>query len=65
MEYSAQNVGFINALVNGGGNGYYERQAYTIFMMRVLLDGVDREATVVVPAHKRKSSVQVSMLAPE
>ncbi|MFP3755934.1 peptidase M23 [Cupriavidus sp. SIMBA_020] len=65
LEYSAQNVGFINALVNGGGNGYYERQAYTIFMMRVLLDGVDREATVVVPAHKRKSSVQVSMLAPE
>ncbi|MDR5765935.1 MULTISPECIES: hypothetical protein [unclassified Caballeronia] len=37
-EYSADNIGLINRLVNGGFNGYNERQAYTIFIMNELWD---------------------------
>lgn len=40
--YSAENTGLINRLVNGGGNGYDERQAYTVFMLNKLTDDVWR-----------------------
>ncbi|CAE6827553.1 hypothetical protein R69927_00959 [Paraburkholderia domus] len=38
--YSAANTGFVNRLVNGGANGYDERQAYTAFMLQFFTDDV-------------------------
>ncbi|CAM2164221.1 Peptidase M23 [Paraburkholderia sacchari] len=64
-DCSASDVGFINRLVNGGGNGYYERQAYSAYMLRILGDGTDvSETMLIVPPHP-KSSVVASMLRPE
>lgn len=64
-EYSPENVGLINRLVNGGGNGYYERQAYTAYALRVLGDSVDssREIIIVPPQPKRR--VCANMERPE
>ncbi|MCO7614636.1 hypothetical protein NJH83_30840 [Pseudomonas chlororaphis] len=51
--YSANNIGLINRLVNGGGNGYYERQAYTAYMLRRLTDSIDvTQILIISPAGK-------------
>ncbi|MGF6640817.1 peptidase M23 [Paraburkholderia sp. MM6662-R1] len=64
-DYSASDVGFINRLVNGGGNGYYERQAYSAYMLRILGDGTDvSEAISIAPPHP-KNAIVASMLRPE
>ncbi|HCL5251529.1 TPA: hypothetical protein N2G30_001640 [Salmonella enterica] len=44
----ADDVGKVNKLVNGGGNGYYERQAYTYYMLRFLTDDVDISTTITI-----------------
>ncbi|RQR62485.1 peptidase M23 [Burkholderia sp. Bp9125] len=64
-EFSASNVDFVNRLVNGGGNGYYERQAYSVFMLRVLGDGVDVAGTVSISPPRPRSAVLANMLRPE
>jgi predicted chitinase len=64
-DCSASDVGFINRLVNGGGNGYYERQAYAAYMLRILCDGTDTSETVSISPPRPKSAVVVSMLRPE
>lgn len=46
--YSANNIGLINRLVNGGGNGYYERQAYTAYMLRKLTDSIAETQTIII-----------------
>jgi hypothetical protein len=61
-DYSASNVGFINRLVNGGGNGYYERQAYSAFMLRILGDGTDTSETMAINPPHPKNSIVASML---
>ncbi|WP_104656418.1 M23 family metallopeptidase [Ralstonia insidiosa] len=63
--YSAENVGFINRLVNGGGNGYYERQAYSVYILRMLTDSIDVGQTVIISPPAPKSGVQADMRRPE
>lgn len=55
-QYSASNIGMINKMVNGGGNGYYERQAYTVFALDKLLDYSDGRfsQTIIPPTPKAK-----------
>ncbi|WP_321888920.1 peptidase M23 [Paraburkholderia bannensis] len=64
-DFSASNVGFVNRLVNGGGNGYYERQAYSVFISRVLGDGLDVDEAVLINPPHPKSAVLANMLRPE
>lgn len=47
-DFTADNVGLINRLVNGGSNGYYERQAYSKFIGFYLMDEINTDATVTV-----------------
>lgn len=63
--YSAANVGLINRLVNGGGNGYYERQAYSAYILRMLTDGVDTGPTLTIAPPAPKSGVTADMRRPE
>jgi len=64
-DCSATDVGFINRLVNGGGNGYYERQAYSVYMLRILGDGTDVSETMSINPPHPKSAIVASMLRPE
>ena len=64
-EYSEANVGFVNRLVNGGGNGYYERQAYTVYMLRYLTDTAESSLTVDIIPPAPKSNVRANMTRPE
>jgi predicted chitinase len=55
-------VGQVNRLVNGGGNGYYERQAYAAYLMRLLTEDVSVDVTrnIVLPAPKNSITVNFS-----
>jgi len=58
---TADNVGLINRLVNGGSNGYYERQAYTKFIGIYLMDEINTDATVSVsPTGKSRIVVDLT-----
>ena len=61
-DYSAANIGLINRLVNGGGNGYYERQAYSEFMYRYFMDdfSADLTTTMVPPVPKARVAVNLT-----
>ncbi len=59
--YNESNTGFVNRLVNGGGNGYYERQAYTAFMLRVLTDGTATATQVSLTPPAPKAAVRANM----
>ncbi len=60
-HFTADNVGLINRLVNGGANGYYERQAYSKFIGLYLMDEVNTNATVSVsPAGKSRIVVDLT-----
>jgi hypothetical protein len=46
--HTGQEVNRINIAVNGGGNARFERQAYSVYMLRYLTDNTDPATTVVV-----------------
>jgi predicted chitinase len=60
-SYSSANIGFINKLVNGGSNGYYERQAYTCFMFQFLMDRPNNHSLTVLISTAGKSDIQVDL----
>ncbi|KVG29589.1 M23 family metallopeptidase [Burkholderia diffusa] len=64
-ELSASSVDYLNRLVNGGGNGYYERQAYSKFIMRALGDGVEVDRVVLISSPHPKKAVLANMLRSE
>lgn len=64
-EYSAENIGIVNRLVNGGGNGYYERQAYSAYIIRKLSDQTDTNHTITVSPPPPKNSILADMSSPE
>ncbi|AOQ00125.1 hypothetical protein BFV65_11035 [Enterobacter hormaechei subsp. hoffmannii] len=60
-DFTADNVGLINRLVNGGSNGYYERQAYSKFIGFYLMDEINTDATVTVsPTGKSRIVVDLT-----
>ena len=64
-DFSASSVDFVNRLVNGGGNGYYERLAYSVFIMRAVGDGGEVDGVVLVTPPHPKKAVLANMLRPE
>jgi hydroxyethylthiazole kinase len=60
--FSPVSVGLVNHLVNGGGNGYYERQAYSLYLMRILTEdtSVDTVRQVAMPAPRSGIHVNFS-----
>ena len=61
-DFSPASVGRVNTLVNGGGNGYYERQAYAAFMLRFLSDSTEVAADVELQPPLPKSRVRANFL---
>jgi hydroxyethylthiazole kinase len=62
QPFSPTSVGLVNRLVNGGGNGYYERQAYAAYLMRYLTDDIatDVSRQIALPAPKSAITVNFS-----
>lgn len=46
--YSANNIGLINRLVDGDGNGYYERQVRTSFILRKLIGSISESKIMIM-----------------
>jgi predicted chitinase len=63
--YSANNIREISRVVNGGGNGYTDRQAYSAFMLRYLTDDANTSATVAIPAVQPRPAVTANMAVAE
>jgi predicted chitinase len=63
--YAAANIHLINRLVNGGFNGYYERMAYSAYMLRALTDSTDTASTISIQPPSPKSRVTANMQKPE
>jgi predicted chitinase len=61
-EFTPTSIGLVNRLVNGGGNGYYERQAYAAYLMRLLTEDVSTETVrqITLPAPKTPIAVNFS-----
>jgi predicted chitinase len=64
LPYSTESTGSINRLVNGGGNGYYERQAYTAYLMRYLTDDISNDEAVMISPPSPKHRVNVNFRRP-
>lgn len=61
VDFTADNVGLINRLVNGGLNGYYERQAYSKFLRLYLMDGTNINFVVSIsPTEKSRIIVDLT-----
>ena len=61
--YSENNIGLINRLANGGGNGYYKRQAYTAYaayILRKLKDSIS-ETQIIITSPTGKASIHENM----
>jgi hypothetical protein len=63
-DFSAFDVGFINRLINGGGIGCYERQAYSECVMVIFVMGWIWLKWLINPPHP-KSAIVASMLRSE
>lgn len=64
MPFSATYVGSVSVLVNGGGNGYHERQAYAQYVFRYLSDSVDTSINETIATPKLPVVVNFSMSKP-
>jgi predicted chitinase len=62
QDFTPVTVGKINKLVNGGGNGYHERQAYAAYNMRILSDDTNTETEVQITTPH--NPVRVNFLRP-
>jgi len=64
QEFSPTTVGLVNRLVNGGGNGYYERQAYAGYLMRLLTEDTSTEIVQQVNLPAPKSGIAINFSRP-
>lgn len=55
----------VSKLVNGGGFGYFERQAYVIYLIRYLSDATEDAVTKTVLAPRANTSVTVNFSKPD
>jgi predicted chitinase len=63
-DFSAASIGRVSVLVNGGGNGYYERQAYAQYAKRMLADSTATDVSIRFDAAKNGVQVDVNFTIP-
>lgn len=62
--FDAISISRVSVLVNGGGNGYYERQAYARYMYRMLSDDTDTRLVVRYPTSRNNVQIDVDFTIP-
>lgn len=62
--FDAAAIGRVSVLVNGGGNGYYERQAYARYADWMLGDSTDTHATARYPTARNNVQIEVNYSIP-
>jgi len=58
---TSESIGRCSVLVNGGGYGYFERQAYTRYAFYYLNDAVTTDTKETVEVHKGRSTVKINI----
>ena len=53
-EINAATIGRISILVNGGGNGYDDRQQYAVFLARYRGDSTDTVSNTTLEYHRQR-----------
>lgn len=61
LTLDSNSIGRISVLVNGGGNGFYERQAFGMVAARYLTDLVDGGQAKVFTPSNHKESIEVDL----
>ena len=64
LTFEAASIGRVSVLVNGGGNGYFERLAYAYFAYRILSDDPTSDLVVQLPAARDGVSIDVDFTRP-
>ncbi|EYU13366.1 M23 family metallopeptidase [Photorhabdus aegyptia] len=59
--FSEKSIGRCSVLVNGGGFGYFERQAYCRYVYYFLCDTVDMKNSEIVPISRGRASANVTV----
>jgi len=59
QRFDSETIGKISVLVNGGGNGYFERQAYSQVAARQLTDDVSTKEIVNYAPPTKKQTISV------
>lgn len=65
LEFAPERIGRVSTLVNGGGNGYMERQAYASFTYRYFSESLDNTVSGVVETPRGQITVNYSVSRPE
>lgn len=58
---TSESIGRCSVLVNGGGYGYFERQAYTRYSFYYLNDVVTTNAKETVQVQRGRSTVKITI----
>lgn len=58
---TSQSIGTCSVLVNDGGYGYFERQAYTRYVFYYLNDAVITDTKETVDVQKGRSTVKITV----
>lgn len=64
QDFTPATVGRVSVLVNGGGNGYYERQAYAAYNYRHLSDSVESTTESIINSPPPKAQVRANFSKP-
>lgn len=58
---NSETIGRCSVLVNGGGYGYFERQAYTRYAFYYLNDAVTTNTKEIIEVQKGRSTVKITV----
>jgi hypothetical protein len=65
LEFTPERIGRVSTLVNGGGNGYMERQAYASFAYRYFSDSLENTISNAINTPRGQITINYSVSRPE
>jgi len=65
QKFNSETIGKISILVNGGGNGFFERLAYSQVAMRQLSDDISKDKIVTYTQPNKAQTISINFSRPE